>query len=151
MGSLCPGGRKSMSPFPRRASAPFWSRIVRLSTFESTRKVCLDQPGDHVYRWPLRGQNQMDADGPRLLGQSGERRFHFTLYRHHQVGQLVDDDDNEREYSFGVFLFFWWLRRRIRRLRIDGDEARLGAHRIPERLAFFHLAVEVGHVASSVD
>jgi hypothetical protein len=38
-GALCPGGRKSMSPFPRRASAPFWSRIVRESVLEETRKA----------------------------------------------------------------------------------------------------------------
>ena len=28
-----------MSPLPRSASAPFWSRIVRLSTFDATRKA----------------------------------------------------------------------------------------------------------------
>ena len=39
IGSASPGGRKSMSPFPRRLSAPFWSRIVRLSVFEATRNA----------------------------------------------------------------------------------------------------------------
>ena len=38
-GSLCPGGRNSMSPFPSRASAPFWSRIVRESVLDATRKA----------------------------------------------------------------------------------------------------------------
>jgi len=30
---------KSMSPFPSSASAPFWSRMVRLSTFDATRNA----------------------------------------------------------------------------------------------------------------
>ncbi len=35
----CPPGEKSMSPRPSRASAPFWSRIVRESTFCDTWKA----------------------------------------------------------------------------------------------------------------
>src|SRR5213079_1409759 len=37
--SLLPGGRNSMSPFPSMVSAPFWSRMVRLSTLAETRNA----------------------------------------------------------------------------------------------------------------
>src|SRR5207245_2461066 len=38
-GAPLPGGRHSMSPLPSSVSAPFWSRIVRLSTLADTRKA----------------------------------------------------------------------------------------------------------------
>ena len=37
--ALLPGGRNSMSPFPSMVSAPFWSRMVRLSTLAETRNA----------------------------------------------------------------------------------------------------------------
>ena len=37
-----PTGAKSMSPWPRSASAPFWSRITRESVWEDTAKAMRD-------------------------------------------------------------------------------------------------------------
>ena len=157
IGSLFPGGRKSMSPLPSSASAPFWSRMVRLSTFgrdperDPAREVGLDQAGDHVHRRPLRGQNQVDADRAGLLRQPRERGLDLGLHRHHQVGQLVDDDDDEGQDPLGVDVVGRRLRRGVRRLGADAGERGLGTRRVPERLVVLDLAVEVGHVAGAVD
>ena len=97
IGSLLPGGRNSMSPLPSSASAPLPSRMVRLSTLrrhperDPAREVRLDEAGDDVHRRALRREDEVDADGARLLRQHGERRLHLALHRHHQVGQLVHD------------------------------------------------------------
>ena len=37
----------------------------------------------------------MDADGARHLRQPGDRFLDFVARHHHQVGELVDDDDDE--------------------------------------------------------
>ena len=75
MGSLFPGGRNSMSPLPSSASAPFWSRIVRLSTLDATRnairlgKFALMRPVITFTDGPLGREEQMDPDRAGLLGQ----------------------------------------------------------------------------------
>ena len=61
---------------------------------DARRHVGLDQAGDDVDRGPLRGQHQVDADGARHLRQPRDRLFHVGAVEHHQVGQLVDDDDD---------------------------------------------------------
>ena len=58
------------------------------------REVGLDQSGDHIDRRPLRCQHQVNANGARHLGQARDRFFHVARVQHHQVGQLVDDDDD---------------------------------------------------------
>ncbi len=46
----------------------------------------------------------MNAHGARHLRQPGDGFFHVAGIEHHQVGQLVDDDDNVRNrLVFGVF------------------------------------------------
>ena len=58
------------------------------------RQVGLDDAGDHVHRRPLRRQNQMDADRARHLRQARDGLLDFVARHHHQVRQLVDDDDD---------------------------------------------------------
>ena len=57
------------------------------------REVGLDQSGDHVDR-SLGRQNQVNADRARHLCEPCDRLFHVAGIEHHQVGQLVDDDDD---------------------------------------------------------
>ena len=62
---------------------------------DARRQVGLDEPGDDVDRRPLRRENQVDADGARHLREPRDRLLDLVAGDHHQVGQLVDDDDDE--------------------------------------------------------
>jgi hypothetical protein len=68
--------------------------ILLLTWKHAGRDVGLDQAGDHVHRRPLGGQDQVDAGRARLLGQAGDQLLDLLADHHHQVGQLVDDDDD---------------------------------------------------------
>jgi hypothetical protein len=46
---------------------------------------------------PLRGQDQVDAGGARLLRQPGDQLLDLLADHHHQVGELVDHDDDVRQ------------------------------------------------------
>ena len=61
------------------------------------RDVDLDRPGDDVGRRPLGRQHQVDADGPRLLGQPDDRVLDLGRGDHHQVGELVDHAEDVRQ------------------------------------------------------
>ena len=41
----------------------------------------------------------MDAGGARLLRQAGDRLLDLAPDRHHQVGELVDDDHDARQVA----------------------------------------------------
>jgi hypothetical protein len=56
--------------------------------------VGLDEAGDDVDRGPLRGEDEMDADGAGHLREAGDGFFDVGAVEHHQVGELVDDDDD---------------------------------------------------------
>ena len=56
--------------------------------------VGLDEAGDDVDAGPLRGEHQVDADGAGHLGEAGDGLFDVGAVEHHQVGELVDDDDD---------------------------------------------------------
>ena len=127
-GSDLPGGMNSMSPLPSSASAPAPSMIVRLSTCDATRKAmrlgkfALMRPGDHVHARPLGGEDQVDADGARLLRQHRQRRLHLALHRHHQVGQLVDHDARCTAARRAVYVAL--LERHVRLLRLHAAARR---------------------------
>ena len=59
--------------------------------------VGLDQPGDDVDRGPLRGQDQVDARGARLLRQARDQLLDLLADDHHQVGEFIDDHHDERQ------------------------------------------------------
>ena len=98
-----PSGLKSMSPWPSRLSAPAWSRITRESVWLETANairdgnVRLDHPGDHVHRRPLRREHEVDADGARLLREPDDGVLDLLRRDHHQVGELVDHDEQVRQ------------------------------------------------------
>ena len=64
---------------------------------DPTGKVRLDQAGDDIHAGTLCRQNQVNADRARLLRKHGNRRLNLALHRHHEVGHLVDHDDDIRE------------------------------------------------------
>ena len=59
-------------------------------------QVALDQARDHVDRRLLRGEDQVDADGPALLGQPDDVLLDLLACRHHHVGDLVGDHHDVR-------------------------------------------------------
>ena len=62
---------------------------------DPTGHVGLDQPGHHVDARALRGEDQMDPDGARLLRDLDDGILHLATFAHDQVGQLVDDEHDE--------------------------------------------------------
>src|SRR5207302_4874824 len=59
--------------------------------------VRLDQAGDDVRRRALGGDDQVDADGAGELGDAADEVLDLAGGDHHQVGELVDDDDDVRQ------------------------------------------------------
>ena len=64
---------------------------------EPARDVGLDHAGDHVDRRALRRDHEVDADRARHLRDAADARLDVARRDHHQVGELVDDDDDERQ------------------------------------------------------
>ena len=101
--TLDAGPSSSMSPLPMSRSAPAWSRITRLSVTdrhrerEARRDVRLDHTGDHVDRRTLRRDHEVDADGAGHLRDATDRVLDVAGRHHHEVGQLVDHDEDERQ------------------------------------------------------
>ena len=85
---------------PSSASAPIWSRMVResilLETWNAMRvgMLALIRPVITSTRRPLRREDQVDAGGARLLRQARDQLLDLLADDHHQVGELVDDDDD---------------------------------------------------------
>ena len=63
---------------------------------DARRDVRLDEAGDHVDRRALRREDQVDARGARLLREPRDQLLDLLADHHHQVGELVDHDDDER-------------------------------------------------------
>ena len=61
---------------------------------DAGREVRLDRAGDDVDRRALRGEDDVDAGGARHLREALDRAFDVLAGDHHQVGHLVDDDDD---------------------------------------------------------
>ena len=89
-----------MSPMPSRHSAPSVSRMVRESkrvrTLKAMRqgKLALMTPVTMSTLGPLGGEDEVDAHGARHLRQVADRVLDLGGAGHHEVGQLVDDDDD---------------------------------------------------------
>ena len=97
-----PSGLKSMSPCPSRDSAPFVSRMTRESVCDETANAIRDGtfaliiPVMTSTDGPLRREHEVDADGARLLREADDRVLDRLRRDHHQVGELVDDDEEVR-------------------------------------------------------
>ena len=62
---------------------------------DAGREVRLDRAGDDVDRGALRRHDQVDAGGAGHLGEALDAGLDLLAGDHHQVGHLVDDDDDE--------------------------------------------------------
>ncbi len=62
--------------------------------------VGLDEAGDDVDAGPLRGEDEVNADGARHLREARDGLFDVGAVEHHQVGELVDDDDDVGQRLF---------------------------------------------------
>ncbi len=60
----------------------------------SSRNVRLDESRDDVHRRTLRGQNEVDSRGPRLLRQAADVVLHILRCGHHEIRQLIHHDDH---------------------------------------------------------
>ncbi len=93
----------SMSPLPIRRSAPGWSRMHpavgqrRDREGHAARDVGLDHTRDDVDRWTLGGDDQVDADGTGHLGDAHDGVLDVAGRHHHEVVELVDHDEDERQ------------------------------------------------------
>ena len=63
---------------------------------QPARHVGLDETGDDVDARPLRREHEVDPDRARHLGDPADRVLDVTRRDHHQVGELVDDDEEIR-------------------------------------------------------
>ena len=88
------------------------------------RDVGLDDAGDDVDRWPLRGHDEVHANCTSLLGDARDALLHIAGSDHHQVVELVDDDHDvgqplERSLGARIWLQFTAVVRRV----VAGDVA----------------------------
>src|SRR5436305_1687982 len=81
-----------MSPWPSKRSAPFSSRMTRLSILLATWKVRLDHAGDDVGPRRLGRQEEVNSGGPGNGSHSCDAAFHVGWRGLHQIGQFVDDE-----------------------------------------------------------
>ena len=109
---------------------------------DAGRQIGLDDAGDDVDRGALRRHDQVDAGGAGLLGEPLDQELDLLAGGHHQVGELVDDDDDLRQDLIFELLEL------VARLAGLGVVAGLDA--APERLALHlrlaHLGVEAGEL-----
>ena len=117
---------------------------------DPARKVGLDEAGDHIHRGPLRREDQVQTHRAGLLRQSGQRRLDVGLHRHHEIGQLVHDDHDERHLAFRVLDRRRSLGRGVGGLGRHVGQRHLPGRRVPERLAVAELPVEVAQVSDAV-
>lgn len=89
------------------------------------RNVCLDDASDDIDGRTLRREYEMYTRRARLLREATDSVFHIVRRNHHEIGKLIDDDDDGRH------LFFRFCR--IEALHIAHTRiSKLG-------IAFFHL------------
>ena len=63
---------------------------------QARRHVRLDEAGDDIHRRTLGREHQVDAGCARQLGDAHDRVLDVARGDHHQVGELVDDDQQVR-------------------------------------------------------
>ena len=71
--------------------------LLRDAEGDARREVRLDHAGDDVDARTLRREDHVHAGGARLLREARDADLDVLALLHHQVGELVDDDDDERE------------------------------------------------------
>ena len=101
---------------------------------DAGREVGLDGAGDDVDRGALGRHDEMDAGGARHLREALDRALDVLAGDHHQVGHLVDDDDDVGQFLERHLLV---LVDRLARLAVEaglhGAGQRLALGRAPRR------------------
>ena len=92
--------------------------------------IRFNQSGDDVGRRPLRREYQVYADRAAHRRKSGDRRFEFFARRRHQIGKLVDDQNDVRNlFRRYVFIFdFFVIARHV-----------AASHTVQKRITPLHL------------
>ena len=67
------------------------------------REVGLDQTGDHIDGRALGGNNQVNTNGARHLRQATNMFLDFFRRGHHQVGHLINNDNNVGQRLLAAF------------------------------------------------
>src|SRR5262245_45948953 len=102
-------------------------------------QVGFDQPRDDINRGPLCRKDQMNADRACHLRQTRDRFFNLVPGHHHEVRELVDDDNDEWQRLRSVRIFvarFLEYQPDVPVVLLDVANA-LGRQRL---VALFHLA-----------
>src|SRR5690606_35584725 len=81
------------------------------------RDIRLDQTGNNIGTRALRRQHQVDTDGAGFLRQTDHQAFDVSPGGHHQVGHLVDDNDDIRHGA----VFGWLVGNRFAVFVLHGD------------------------------
>ncbi len=95
---------------------------------DAGRDVGLDEAGDHVDGGPLRGEHHVDAHGARHGGEPRQGGLQLLARGGHEVGELVDDDDDVGQALDPLLL----------RLLVEGADV-AHAQGVQERVAPLHL------------
>ena len=69
---------------------------------DASRQIGLDEARDDVDRGALRGEDQVNPDGAGHLREAADRFLDLVARHHHQVRELVDDHDDERQRAWRV-------------------------------------------------
>ena len=67
------------------------------------RNIGLDKTGAHIGRWTLSSQHQVDTGSTCQLGNTNDGIFNITRGYQHEIGQLVNDDQQVRVGSQDPF------------------------------------------------
>ncbi len=138
--------------------------MVRLSILRGDlkadpgREVGLDRAGDDIDRGALRGHDQVNAGRPRHLRKALDAGLDLLARDHHQVGHLVDDDDDigDRlglefiglEHRFAGFIVKTGLHRALEHLVLGQRVADPAVEALDVAHAHLrHLAVAIFHLA----
>src|SRR5690606_11757994 len=66
-------------------------------------EVCLYNTGNNVHGWALRRDNEVYADSTSQLREARNRSFYLLARRHHQIGKLIDNEDDIGQESVTFF------------------------------------------------
>ena len=103
-------GENSRSPCPTSFSAPFMSKITRESAWLEVMSAmrlgmfALIRPVTTSTLRALRRDDQVDPDGARHLRDPADRVLDVPRRDHHQVGELVDHDQQVRQVGDAILL-----------------------------------------------
>ena len=70
------------------------------SKSDAARDVGFDKAGDDFDFWTLGGEHKMDTGGAAFLGDADDKHLEVLPCHHHEVGHLVNNNDNVWHLAF---------------------------------------------------